>query len=55
MRLSIDAVPYGPKHAVMEDGHAAELAPKGLLPGRPADQSCPAQLSSIFSRMLESA
>ena len=30
-----------------DDGHAVVLAPKGLLPGRPADQSCPAQLSSI--------
>ena len=35
-------------HAVIEDGHAAVLAPKGLMPGRPADQSCPTTLSSIF-------
>ena len=34
-------------HAVWEDGQAAELAPKGVRPGRPADQSCPAHLSSI--------
>ena len=31
------AVPQGPKHAVLEDKHAAILAPKGLVPGRPAD------------------
>ena len=40
-------MPDRPKHANMVDGHAAELAPKGLMPGHPADQSYPATLSSI--------
>ena len=39
----------------MGDGHAADLAPKGIVPGRPADQSGPAQLSSIVFRMLDYA
>ena len=31
-------------HAILGDGHAAVLALKGLLPGRPADLSGPASL-----------
>ena len=47
MRVSVCSA-IGPMHAVIENGHAAVLAPKGLMPIRPADQSCPITLSSIF-------